>query len=268
MIFFTMFLEKLKIIFINKICNFKKFLLQKIVSTVKAAIDIPLTIKIRTGWDSNSRNATEACNIAYNEGISWVAIHGRTRAQGYSGLADWDFIADVKANTKIPILGNGDIHTAERAVEKLLTSKCDGVLIGRGALKNPFIFKESLQVWNQLQLSTTPQLENIDSAQLKEQLIAISDKTLTSNRDFPWVLTELNRLYSLHCSDQLREIQLKKFSAWFSAGYPGSAKFRKEIFQLKNCEQILESALIYFKDFNSHSQEDTSSEKFLMGGHG
>lgn len=241
---------------------------EKVLRAVVKSVKIPVTIKIRTGWDHNSKNSVEVCNIAYNEGITWVAIHGRTRSQNYEGLADWDYIAEVKSKVKIPILGNGDIHTAEQAVGKLLTSKCDGVLIGRGALKNPFIFKESLQVWNQLQLSTTPQLENIDSAQLKEHLIAISDKTLTSNRDFPWVLTELNRLYSLHCSDQLREIQLKKFSAWFSAGYPGSAKFRKDIFQLKNCEQILESALIYFKDFNSHSQEDTSSEKFLMGGHG
>ena len=121
--------------------------LQKVLAAVKGAIKIPLTIKIRTGWDSNSRNAIEICNIAYNEGVSWVAIHGRTRNQGYSGFADWDFITDVKRNTKIPILGNGDILTPRQAILRLEQSGCDGVMIGRGCLKNPFIFMDALSLW-------------------------------------------------------------------------------------------------------------------------
>lgn len=241
---------------------------QKVLQSVVSAVKIPVTIKIRTGWDQNSRNSEEICNIAYNEGITWVAIHGRTRSQNYDGLADWDYITEIKTKVKIPILGNGDIHTPEQAIERLLTSGCDGVLIGRGALKNPFIFKEALKIFK----SMNPELKTAFSLMSPEEkqkgLQELSYNVLNEKREFSWVLKELNNLYSMHCSDQLREIQLKKFSAWFSAGYPGSAKFRKEIFQLKNCDQILDLALNYFRDFDSHSQEDTSGEKFLMGGHG
>src|SRR6476469_8941538 len=99
-------------------------------------VKIPVTIKIRTGWDSQSRNALEVVKVAADAGVAWVAIHGRTRAQGYSGLADWDFIADVKAKSPLPIIGNGDILTAEHAVEKMKTYGVDAVLIGRAALRN------------------------------------------------------------------------------------------------------------------------------------
>src|SRR5690606_22174686 len=117
--------------------------LKIMVSTVRRYIDIPLTIKIRTGWDDSTRNAVEIANIAYNEGVAWVAIHGRTRAQGYAGHADWDFIGEVKAKSKIPIIGNGDIHNAEQAIQRLKTYNLDGVMIGRGCLKNPWIFQEA-----------------------------------------------------------------------------------------------------------------------------
>ena len=81
--------------------------------------------------------------IAHDEGIAWVAIHGRTRSQGYSGLADWEYIASVKAVSPLPIIGNGDILSAEQAENRLRLSGCDGVMIGRGCLKNPWIFKEA-----------------------------------------------------------------------------------------------------------------------------
>src|SRR5262245_15684821 len=121
--------------------------LAEILRTVKSAITIPLTIKIRTGWDEGSRNALEIANIAYNEGVHWVAIHGRTRAQAYTGFADWDFISEVKEKAKLPILGNGDIQSAAQANSRLQQSGCDGVLIGRGCLKNPWIFEESLRLF-------------------------------------------------------------------------------------------------------------------------
>ena len=218
----------------------------KVLSTVVKAVKIPVTIKIRTGWDQNTRNSVEVCNIAFNEGITWVAIHGRTRSQNYEGLADWNYIAEVKSLVKIPVLGNGDIHTADQAVQRLKQSGCDGVLIGRGALKNPFIFSESLQLWQG----------------------ASKLESFPAQKNYTWVLSELNRLYSLHSSEQIREIQLKKFAAWFSAGFPGSAKFRKDIFQLKGPEHILEVSINYFNQLEKALQEDTSQEKFLMGGHG
>jgi tRNA-dihydrouridine synthase B len=217
--------------------------LQKVLSTVKAAIKIPLTIKIRTGWDSSSRNAVEVCNIAYNEGISWVAIHGRTRAQAYTGLADWEFITDVKAKAKLPILGNGDILTPRQAVLRMSQSGCDGVMIGRGALKNPFIFMDALSLWK-------------------------GESTKDVKRDYATLFRSLEHEIVAHCDEHITGIQLRKFAAWFSTGYSGAAQFRKNLFQSKSNEEIMALANEFFASIGSVDQEDTSSEDFLMGGHG
>jgi tRNA-dihydrouridine synthase B len=222
--------------------------LQKMLSTCVKAVKIPVTIKIRTGWDATTRNAAEVCHIAYNEGITWVAIHGRTRAQGYEGLADWDFIRDVKSQVKIPVLGNGDILTPQSAVCKLRDSGCDGVLIGRGALKNPLIFADALSLW-------TGEISRGDVI-----------------RKLSLLYFELGQAYVKTCNEHIANIQLKKFASWFSTGYPGASAFRKQIFQLKNNGEVMESALQYFRkleiDENENTRLDTSQEAFLMGGHG
>lgn len=217
--------------------------LQKVLNAVKGAVKIPVTIKIRTGWDSSSRNAIEVCNIAYNEGISWVAIHGRTRAQGYSGLADWDFIADVKANAKLPIIGNGDIHTPRQANLRLQQSGCDGVMIGRGCLKNPFIFMDALSLWR--------------GESLKDV-----------KRDYQSLFQGLQKEIVAHCDEHVTGIQLRKFAAWFSTGYSGAAQFRKNLFQSKSNDEIMALANEFFVGIGNVDQEDTSQEDFLMGGHG
>lgn len=219
-------------------------LMRKVLSATVKAVKIPVTIKIRTGWEQNSRNALDVCNIAYDEGITWVAIHGRTRAAGYSGLADWDFITDVKAKTRIPILGNGDILTPQKAVSRLKESGCDGVLIGRGALKNPLIFADALSLWR--------------GEPLREDL----------KRNYAGIFRDLNEAIRAHSSDHITNIQLKKFASWFSTGYPGSSAFRKAIFQIKDNDEVLSCALEFFGSIGDIEQEDTSHEEFLMGGHG
>lgn len=226
--------------------------LQKMLSTVVKAVKIPVTIKIRTGWDSTSRNAAEVCNIAYNEGITWVGIHGRTRAQGYEGLADWEFISEVKSQVKIPILGNGDILTPEAAVSRLRESGCDGVLIGRGALKNPFIFADALSLWRG------------------------EDRRNDLKRKLSEVYCDLSQAFVKNCSEHIANIQLKKFASWFSTGYPGAAAFRKQLFQLKSNDEVLCLAIDYFENLeiierthqSPNFREDQSKEAFLMGGHG
>lgn len=217
--------------------------LQKVLSAVKSAIKIPLTIKIRTGWDANTRNAIEVCNIAYNEGIEWVAIHGRTRAQGYSGLADWDFITEVKNQAKLPILGNGDILTPRQANLRLEQSGCDGVMIGRGCLKNPFIFMDALSMWR-------------------------GEPVKNVKRDFVRLFQGLEREIVAHCDAHITGIQLRKFAAWFSTGYPGAAQFRKNLFQSKSNEEIMTLANEFFAGIGETEQEDQSQDEFLMGGHG
>ncbi len=218
--------------------------MQKVLNSVKKAIRIPLTIKIRTGWDASSRRADEVCHLAWNEGVTWVAIHGRTRAQGYSGLSDWDYIAKVKSTSKVPVLGNGDIHSAKQAVTRLKSSQCDGVLIGRGCLKNPYIFSEALELWK-----SGPALE-------------------PPRRDFKQVFLTLQSLLEEREDERIINIQLKKFASWFATGYPGAAHFRKTIFAQKSNQDVVCSVLDFFESIQSSSQLDTSHEDFLMGGHG
>lgn len=218
--------------------------MKKMLSAVVKAVEIPVTIKIRTGWDASLRNALDVCQLANDEGITWVAIHGRTRAQGYSGKADWDYISEVKARSPIPILGNGDIHSPQQAVERLQNSGCDGVMIGRGCLKNPYIFLDAYHLWK-----GEPPISK-------------------DERRFNVIIRKLFEFLSCHCEPHLVGIQLKKFAAWYSSGYPGASQFRKEIFQTKELQLSLEKILSFFDSISLYDQEDTSHEDFLMGGHG
>ena len=218
--------------------------LTQVVRGVVSAVKIPVTIKVRTGWDAQSVNTHEVAHIAYNEGVAWVAIHGRTRAQGYSGEADWKYIAEVKAQAKIPIIGNGDIHTPEQAVLRLKESGCDGVMIGRGCLKNPHIFMDALSLWQGQDIN-----KNV-------------------KRDFLSVFQSLRGHIVEHCDEHVSGIHLRKFAAWFSTGYPGASQFRRNIFQTKGNDELIALALEFFSSISEYQQEDTSHEPFLMGGHG
>ncbi len=215
---------------------------QKMVSTVKKSCNIPVTIKIRTGWDANSRNASEVAKIAYEEGITWVTIHGRTRAQDYEGLADWDYITEVKSQSKIPIIGNGDILTAETAISRLNSTKCDAVMIGRGCLKNPWIFLECHNLLNKN-----------NSILQKDYVEAFGRLRMYLEQNFePFVVS----------------IQLRKFAGWFSVGFPHGSEFRKSIFQAKEVPEVYDRVVDYFNKVDLLQRVDTSKEAFLMGGHG
>jgi nifR3 family TIM-barrel protein len=216
--------------------------LRDVLKTVKGAVNIPVTIKIRTGWEESSRNSHEVCDIAHDEGITWVAIHGRTRAAAYSGKADWDYIAEVKGRAKIPVLGNGDINSAATAVRRLQESGCDGVLIGRGCLKNPWIFQEALGLFR-------------------------GEKT-SVHKDLRGAVIRLREHLSRLCEERIVLLQMKKFAAWYSSGYPGAGQFRRDLFQSKTSEEILTCITSYFESLAGMEAADTSHEPFLMGGHG
>ncbi|MFN7904132.1 MAG: tRNA dihydrouridine synthase DusB [Pseudobdellovibrionaceae bacterium] len=232
--------------------------MEKVLKTVKSAIQIPLTIKIRTGWDSNTRNADLVCRLAHDCGITWVAIHGRTRAQNYEGFADWDYIAEVKAKAPLPVLGNGDILTSEQAVDRMISTKVDGVLIGRGCLKNPYLLMESKQEWAKIQSKN----QNTADQDVLEK------RAFDSSKDFTRVFLELKSELEKTCDDHIQGIQLKKFASWYSTGYPGASQFRKIIFSVKNNQEVVESSLRFFESQKNATQQDQSQEKFLMGGHG
>ncbi len=216
--------------------------MRDILRTVKSAVQIPVTIKVRTGWDESSRNADQVVKVAYDEGITWVAIHGRTRAQGYSGQSDWDYIRWVKSQSPLPVLGNGDIASGTQAVKRLQESACDGVLIGRGCLKNPWIFRQAMALYNQLPDSTS--------------------------KDFFGVFRHLRGHLTASCDERMTLLQLKKFASWYSAGYPDSKEFRKNLFQSARLIDLDGHIQNYFEKLAALPQPDTSHEPFLMGGHG
>lgn len=210
--------------------------LRDTIRAAKSGISIPLTIKVRTGWDHNTRNTHEVAQIAYDEGVTWVGIHGRTRAAAYTGLADWEYIKEVKAKSPVPILGNGDITTAKMAVDRLETSGCDGVMIGRGCLKNPRIFSEA--------------------------------QGLKESKSFTMILERLFEHLNSFYDERMTLIQMRKFAAWYSAGYAGAAGFRKDLFQLQTRADVLGRVYSFFAEADEGIQADTSHEPFLMGGHG
>lgn len=220
---------------------------EAVFKSVRSAVEIPVTVKIRTGWDHDSRNAAEVAKIAYEEGLAWVAIHGRTRAAGYSGAADWDFIAEVKAASKIPIIGNGDIVTPELAVRRLQETGCDGVMIGRGCLKNPWIFRQAMGLMHSGQVPAV-------------------------QKDFGRLFERLHQAFGLIAQGDQPErfvmLQIKKFASWYSTGYPGASQFRRTIFQHETLEATSKAVFEYFESIAALVQADTSSEAFLMGGHG
>lgn len=250
----------------------------KMLSTIKSAVQIPVTIKIRTGWDANSKNANEVTKIAYNEGITWVAIHGRTRAQNYTGFADWDYIAEVKSQSKVPIIGNGDILSGEQAVQRLQETACDGIMIGRGALKNPFIFQESLELWKlalQNKMLANSKNENgtvnldLDLSSGCSSEEAVYNKTSKRLKTaFEWLYSD----YRERADDYIMQIQLRKFACWFSTGYAGAAQFRKNIFQTKSVDEIMAVSLDYFSNLDAMNEDGQQQREqdsaFLMGGHG
>lgn len=268
---------------------------ERVFRAVKGATSLPVTVKIRTGWDESSRNAAEVAKIAYNEGLTWVAIHGRTRAAGYSGLADWDFIAEVKSKSQIPILGNGDINSAETAVGRLRSTGVDGVMIGRGCLKNPWIFRESRELWA---LGTTEGAENDlgraeadvgagagsggASARSAGRAQSVSPSfggssaintlagapQLAFDKDFVGLFEKLHDAFARATDQRITMLQIKKFASWYSSGYPGASNFRKAIFQTQTLDEAMTMTLEFFRNLRAIAQIDTSSEAFLMGGHG
>jgi len=190
-------------------------LAREIIQAVVQAVKVPVTVKMRMGWDFNNLNAPEIAKIAEEEGAQMITIHGRTRSQLYSGKANWEFIATVKDKVKIPVIANGDIKIPLDAKECLKQSKADGIMIGRGIYGKPWLL-------NQInEFLTTGKI--IDSPTIKEQ------KQI--------VLKHFNDMIE-HYGEQVAVPLARKHIGWYSAGLHGSTEFRNKINRMKDVEEI------------------------------
>ena len=192
-------------------------LVYEIVSKTVNAIQKPVTVKIRKGFNDESINAVEIAKIIEDAGAAAVAVHGRTREQYYSGKADWDIIRQVKEAVSIPVIGNGDVVSGESALAMMRETGCDGVMIGRGAQGNPWIFSELREYEKTGQMPKRPSNE-----ELKEMMLRHA------------------RLQMEYKGDYLGIREMRKHVAWYTTGLPNSAKLRGEINAVESYEELQE----------------------------
>jgi tRNA-dihydrouridine synthase B len=184
-------------------------LVGRILAAVVGAVDVPVTLKIRTGWDKSHRNALTIARIAEAAGIQALAIHGRTRACMFSGEAEYETIAAVKATVRIPIVANGDVETPAQAHAVLNATQADGLMIGRGALGNPWVFREVVH-----HLTTGETLPPPSVAEIRAVLLA-----------------HLDELYAFY-GERTGVSMARKHIGWYTKGLPDSAAFRHRVFQI------------------------------------
>lgn len=175
----------------------------------------PVTVKLRKGFDGAHVNAVEIARVAESCGVAAVAVHGRTREQYYSGQADWEIIARVKQAVSIPVIGNGDVDSGEKAAQMLAQTGCDGVMIGRAAQGNPWIFREVTQY---LENGTVPPRPS--NAEKQDLVLRHAALQLQYKGEYTGVR------------------EMRKHLAWYTAGMPHSAAFRGRINQLETMEQL------------------------------
>ena len=190
-------------------------LIYEIVSQTVRAIQKPVTVKIRKGFDDDHVNAVEVAKVIEEAGASAVAVHGRTREQYYSGKADWEIIRRVKEAVSIPVIGNGDVTSGERALAMREQTGCDGVMIGRGAQGNPWIFHELVEYDRTGVLPPRPSKEVIKATMLRHARLQIEFE-----------------------GDYLGIREMRKHVAWYTKGMKGSAKLRDEINQVESYEEL------------------------------
>lgn len=196
---------------------------KKVMEAVVKNSKVPVTLKIRKGWDKEHIVACEIAKIAEKTGISAITVHGRTRTEYYGGMADLEIIKKVKESVKIPVIGNGDIIDEETALRMFKETNVDGIMIGRAAFGNPWIFKRITHY-----LQTGEKLENITN---KEKLEVIKEHIKLATKE----------------NKQAAVFELRKHIAWYTKNLKNSSEFRNSINKIENEEELIEKINEYFK---------------------
>lgn len=223
----------------KKVCNImagsallqNESLVGRILDAVVKAVSVPVTLKIRTGWDRQNKNALRVAGMAENAGIQALTIHGRTRACGFSGNAEYDTIAAVKAHLKIPVIANGDITTAEKVKVVLDYTKADAVMIGRAAQGRPWIFREIAHF-----LETGMHLASPEVEEIRRVLVAH--------------LIELYEFYGEYTGARIA----RKHISWYTKGLACSAQFRHTMNQLETSAEQLAAVNCFFDELQSRGK--------------
>src|SRR6266567_4526527 len=204
----------------------------EIFRTVRKTVSIPFTVKFRLGWNDTQIVCVELARIAENEGLNAVALHARTREQGYTGQARWEWIAAIKQAVGIPVIGNGDIRTPEDAAAMVAQTGCDAVMIGRAAPSNPWIFRQIAQY----------------TATGSYDRPTIEDRYRMIRAYFQMLLQESEASQELPRDARMGETagKMKQFATWFTHGVPGGAKLRASIYQAKTGAAVLEQVDTFF----------------------
>ena len=195
-----------------------------IVSAVVEASTKPVTVKIRTGWNDRSKNCLEVAKIIENAGASAITVHGRTREQYYSGKADWQAIKEIKETVKIPVIGNGDVFSGEDARKMMEFTGCDMVMIGRGMLGNPWIFRQCLELYNR----------GYDGGRTSQypREVSLQEKAAMMKKHLQ---------LSVEAKGEARAVkEMRKHIAWYTKGMKDSSIFRNQLNQMEKSQDVLD----------------------------
>jgi tRNA-dihydrouridine synthase B len=227
-------------------------LIKTIFESIRSAVTIPFTVKFRMGWNDANIVCVELAKMAEGCGLNAVALHARTREDGYSGNARWEWIAAVKDAVSIPVIGNGDIRSPEDAAAMVDATGCDAVMIGRAAPANPWIFRQIAQYTATKQADGTGRYDRPTEMDRYRMIRDYFERLMHEVAEHPEVLGPADsdlekRLKRNHESAQRDAIgRMKQFASWFTHGVPGGAVLRREIFEAKRGAQVMDKVEAFF----------------------